>query len=189
MKLFTSLKKCLKPLAFAAISVWALAVTAPVAAQVYASYAALDGSTGAPAYAFFNETNTGIYRPGASLWAVALKGVQAIFSDVKGSTIQGQLRAGQLVGAPTLSACGTSTIAGGDSAGVITFTAGAGSCTLTFKNPFAVAPTCYFNDRTTVAMTQGATYKVVESTTNVVVTFQGTTGASDVVSYMCIGNA
>ena|SRR5260370_384343 len=193
MKIFTALKKCLKPLAYAAISVWALAVTVPVAAQVYTAYAALDGSQSTPSYAFNSAANTGLSRDsgsaGAQMSAAGILVQRWLGTRGGEAVIAGHIKSG-LSGAPVLSACGTSTLAGTDSSGVITFTAGGAACTLTFANAWQTAPLCTFNDNTTANKTNGTgvNYLVTSSTTAVTVTFVGTTGASDVVQYTCIGS-
>lgn len=174
------MKRFLKSLVFCALSVWALAITVPVAAQVYTSYAGLDGSAGAPTFGFLNGTTTGMYRDSTGAIVFAVGGVPTLV-----------IRAGRIgvssVGAPTLSACGTtSTIVGSDTAGVIV-NGGTqpATCTITFKVAKQSIPHCDFNDITTVAITQGALVKKATSLTALTVTLQGAPTAGDTFTYSC----
>jgi hypothetical protein len=186
-----SIRRCVKPLAITALSIWALVVTIPVAAQVYTSYAALDGSASAPSYSFNSSTNSGIYRDpvGASV-NIASGGVNAlkVFSTGSGQVmVNGQLRASQST-APTIS--GTSTISGTDTAAIITVAGAPATLTITFGKAWTVAPACMYNDQTTANANGG---KVLTTTTTAVITLPTFTGAAatfatDTVGYICIGN-
>lgn len=175
------MKKYLKSLAIAALSLWALVVTIPVTAQVYTAYSALDGSASAPSYAFNSSTNTGVYRLSLlNALAVAVNGVTGWAVDSVGHT--------RTMGAvPVLSICGTtSTITGTDQGGVIVNGGSVpATCTITFANAWLTIPSCTFNDITTVAITQGATYKLATSKTAMVITLVGAPTAGDTFTYSC----
>lgn len=86
---------------------------------------------------------------------------------------------------PSVSSCGTSpSVAGNDSAGVITVGTGgvATSCTLTFAETWAAAPVCIFQDYTTAR-----TLTLTRSTTQIVLSSAVAFGAGDEIGYHCFG--
>lgn len=86
--------------------------------------------------------------------------------------------------APTISSCGSSpAIAGTDVAGRATVGTGgvATSCTITFNQAFATAPTCVVGDESTSLLLKGTA-----STTALVITAAAPFSASDLLVYHCI---
>lgn len=86
--------------------------------------------------------------------------------------------------APAVSSCGTGSpsVAGTDVAGRITIGTGTpSSCTLTFANAYATAPSCTVGDETTSLLLKG-----IASTTTLVITAVAF-GNGDTISYICLG--
>lgn len=86
---------------------------------------------------------------------------------------------------PSLSSCGTSpTISGNDNAGKVTIGTGGvtTTCVLTFNQTWTTAPSCFANNETSIVLVQA-----VSTTTTVTLNVTLPFGASDVVSYNCVG--
>lgn len=91
--------------------------------------------------------------------------------------------------APTISACGTSTVTGNDSAMSVVITAGTpATCAVAFGTTWSTAPICFYNDQTTANANGG---RASSSTTIVTLTLPTFTGAvanfaTDTVNIVCL---
>lgn len=186
------MRRVLKALAVSALALWALVVTIPVAAQVYTSYAALDGSPSAPSFAFFSATNSGMYREAVTAApAFTNAGVTLLRILAAGLGVAGQTRyTGSTT--PTINTCGTATVASGgtDSAFQVIITGGTpASCTVNFAATWANIPMCYATDITTAAAQGG---KITASTTVLTAvmattfTGQAANWGADTINFFCV---
>lgn len=103
---------------------------------------------------------------------------------------QGQIIANESGSAPTLSACGTATVAGNDTAGIITHTVGASACTVTFGNAFTNAPSCVAQliDDTTTAQNEGSWVReIAVAAADFTVHYEAASSAANKYVYICIG--
>lgn len=123
----------------------------------------------------------------ALLAAVLLAPVADVFAQTtaKGQVVNGRFVAKGSGTAPTLSSCGTATVSGTDTAGLITHSAGAASCVLTFNEAFDTAPACVATKG--VQKADSWVTKVTTTTAAMTVTYEATSGATDTVAYVCIG--
>ena len=92
--------------------------------------------------------------------------------------------------APTISACGTSTVSGTDSVMAVVITGGTpATCAVAFGVAWVAAPLCWYNDQTTANANGG---KILATTTVATVTLPTFTGAAatfatDTVNIFCMG--
>jgi len=182
------MKRILKSLAIAALSVWALVVTIPVAAQVYTSYAALDGSQSAPSYSFNGATNSGMYRDGnANQVMLANAGNNVLRLLNGGPMVIGQLRASQSK-TPTVN--GSNTIVGTDTFSVITAVGSPTSIVVTFAGTWASAPNCFVSDNRAAAQGGLVTATTTAATLAMATTFTGQAAnwGTDTIGLLCLGN-
>lgn len=88
--------------------------------------------------------------------------------------------------APTLSACGTATVSGTDTAGKITHTVGGTGCVVTFNEAFTTAPACVAAMSTDVA-TGGWVRSVATTTADMTITYEVESADNGTYTYVCIG--
>lgn len=121
---------------------------------------------------------------------MALAGLVPVVADAQvtnaPSAIQGRFIATGLP-APTMGTCGTATVAGTDSAGRITISAGTPStCALVFGTAYATAPACVVMlGGPTLADAVGMVATTTSGFTATIVT--GTWDNASVLDYICIG--
>lgn len=123
---------------------------------------------------------------------VLLAPVGDAFAQVTGKApvVKGKFVATGSGTAPTLSACGTATVSGTDTAGVITHTAGASACTLTFNEAFDAAPVCLAQlvDSTTTDQNEGSWVREVAfAAADITIHYEAASSAANKYAYICIG--
>lgn len=179
-------------LLFAASLALLAVASAPLAlnAQQAVVYA-LNGTVSTPSFAFWNFPTFGLwYNSGRSSLSVSASGVESVAITSTSTLIRQQIRTTQAT-APTVSSCGSATIVGTDTAGIITMSGSASTCNLVFNAAWSAAPACVVQvtNRNVAAF---ANWKLVSSasgTTQTQITAASALAAPDVLSYVCMGRA